>query len=714
MKLEVGKYYTFGGKGSYIVGPMVVNPYDRSVLKCASTGESFYKETGNSYYGHNTLVEEVILPETAPMSVPARLGMALMDLDTNGVWYVNYTRRFNGFDVRGYESSTSSSYRGFVRLPALDVCVEVPKSQYARVGNNLVSGVTTYFTTSQGAYPTHVSIGYSGTDTLTGRTKCFQPEEVVQWFEDHPFKAVDVGDLNLQGKFITMEAETFPDSKVENTLSNGGLWVRYRVDGAYWFFWNFRENDSRSVYVHGITRGWVLKAHDELLFNDPVADEFPCDAVTPSYDVSALVGALMKVIPDDELRIKFRLRAMLTGFRQATQNRSNLALYLNQKQRETQRIQSLRPGRAIRALLPEATDALIEKMVDCFRKNFPTAEYAIKRGFEAENFKHMYAHTMVNMQNPRTTSSRKSLGNSCMRHAENFRRLPHHPAEAYASGEFEAIWTENSDGRIASRLVVWHPPEGHRLHGKPQCGPVYGTCEYSIDLLEEAAVAMGADLYEEATWAGAKWQKLPYDGGVIAPYSDHEQSVEDCGTYLKLGGDCDYEAHTYSGVLGARENSYMDCDECGVNIDTDYDEYYHTDHHGCICQSCHDRLYFYCEDYEEDRPRDEMCEVYRTGPWRGGQRRFVCEAARDENYTFCVDDEQYWDNDDVTILANGDAISPSGRASGDYAECSVTEEWYPVEDMYPLVNGGYVAKENFDETTQALNDQGEVYEREAA
>jgi hypothetical protein len=34
--------------------------------------------------------------------------------------------------------------------------------------------------------------------------------------------------------------------------------------------------------------------------------------------------------------------------------------------------------------------------------------------------------------------------------------------------------------------------------------------------------------------------------------------------------------------------------------------------------------------------------------------------------------------------------------------------------VYPLVSGGYVSKENFDETTHALNDLGEVYEREAA
>jgi hypothetical protein len=179
-----------------------------------------------------------------------------------------------------------------------------------------------------------------------------------------------------------------------------------------------------------------------------------------------------------------------------------------------------------------------------------------------------------------------------------------------------------------------------------------------------------------------------------------------------VGGDCDYEAHDYSGVLGSKGDDGFDCDECGSYIDPDCDSYYHTDR-GCLCHSCNDRYYFYCEDYEEDRPRDEMCEVYTSTRWGSG-RRFVCEEARDENYHLCVDNDEYWHDIDVTFLANGDAISPVGRDSGDYETCTVDYEWYPVTEMYPLVEGGYIAKVNFDETTYARNDLGEVYEREAA
>jgi hypothetical protein len=402
-------------------------------------------------------------------------------------------------------------------------------------------------------------------------------------------------------------------------------------------------------------------------------------------------------------------RAIWHRAKMASNTRGNIALYLNESQLESGKIQSLRPGRALRVLIPGISDADLEKLVDAFRKDFPVGDYSLKRGFAAEDFKHMYGHAYATMQNPRTTSARKSLANSCMRH--DFSNLPHHPAEAYASGEFEALWSETPEGRIASRLVVWHPPEGHKLHGKPQCGPVYGTCEYSIDLLQDAAVAMGATLYDAATWQGAKWQKLPHNGGVIAPYSDHEQCLEDCGNHLLLGGDCDFEASDYSGVLGASGES---CYECGDRIDTEYDSYEMIEG-GCYCEHCRDRYFFWCNDNEEYYRHSsyDSYTVHRVSYWGSADSYTVCEIALD-SYTLCVDDDEYWLTDDVTFLANGDAISPNGKKSGDYASDYDTDEWYPVEDMYPLKGGGYIAKDNFNETTHAISDDGEVYEREAA
>lgn len=716
MKLEVGKYYTFGGKGSYIVGPMEVDRYRDDVLRCGASGENFYKDTGRASYGNTTLVEEFTLPETVPMNAAPKLGMAVLDTTTRGIFFINYINRWDGYDVRGYECSTSSDYRRFVRVPSLDLTTTEASGKYARVGDELFRDIRTNIISygESPSYPTHVKLSLVGTQVPGGASKHFSLADVVEWFAESPFPSVIPVNLTLKGNYVTMEKEAFPDATVENTLANGGLWLRISADGTYWTFYNFKENETRSVYVYGESLGWKFKTQESVSFNDPVLDEFSLvdDPIDPYYDMNDVARTLWILIPDSDLANRFKTRCMLTHFRQSTQNRNNLALYLNQKQKDAKRIQSLRPGRAIRALLPEVTDALIEQMVDAFRKNFPTNEYAVKRGFAAEDFKHMYAHPMMAMQNPRTTDSRKSLGNSCMRHADNFKSLPHHPAEAYASGEFEAIWSENTDGRIASRLVVWHPPQGHRLHGKPQCGPVYGTCEYSIDLLEDVARDMGAQLYDGATWGGAKWQKLPYHDGVIAPYSDHEQSIEDCGDYLKVGGDCDYEASNYGGVLGGSDRNGFDCDECGTYIDPDCDDYFHTDR-GCICYSCRDRSYFYCEDYEEDHPRDEMCTVYRSSRW-GRDTRYVCEAARDENYVLCIDNDEYWHIDDATQLANEDWISPEGKSSGDYAECVSDDNWYPVTEMYPLVKGGYVARDNFDETTHALNDLGEVYEREAA
>lgn len=450
---------------------------------------------------------------------------------------------------------------------------------------------------------------------------------------------------------------------------------------------------------------WELFYTDELPFSLPLDPELCYESVRNWYTEGSnnLHDWLYK-----EVGPEVRFKAILLRAKMATNTRGNIALYLNDSQVRSGKIQSLRPGRALRVLIPDIKDAELEKLVDKFRANFPAGDYVIKRGFEAENFVHMYSHAQAPMQNPATTTGRKSLSNSCMRH--DFSHLPHHPCEAYASGEFEAFWTEDPNGRIASRLVVWHPPADHHLHGKPQCGPVYGTCEYSIDLLQNLAKDMGADLYTQASWSGAKWKKFLHNGGVIAPYCDHEQSLEDIGDWLLLGGDCDYEADDYSGVLGARGFS---CDECGDHIDEEYDSYEHIDG-VCVCEHCRDRYFFYCEEHDRYYRESETASyrVYVDSGW-GAESRTVCEDAL-SNYILCEDDEEYWHESDVTMLANGEAISPRGVRSGDYAACEGSGEWYSTEDMYPLRGGGYIAKENYDDTTHAIDENGVVYEREAA
>lgn len=395
----------------------------------------------------------------------------------------------------------------------------------------------------------------------------------------------------------------------------------------------------------------------------------------------------------------------------ASNTRGNIALYLNEKQMESQKIQSLRPGRALRVLLPKITDAELEKLVDKFRKDFPMGDYTVHRSFEAEAFKKAYSGAITAMQNPSTTYARKSLANSCMRH--DFSHLKHHPAEAYASGEFEMLWTETPDGKIGSRMVVWHPPAGHRKHGTIQCGPVYGTCEYSMDLLQELMVKEGAALFNDATWCGAKLSKLHKSSNeVFVPYIDNEQGLlvhDDC---LEITDedpdDCECSARNtcgYSYISTAR----CSCDRCGDRMDED--DSYHTPD-GLVCEYCYSDYYFTCEEYDEVYHNDEATTVYSMRSW-GVESRTVCCAARDEFYVYCADGE-YWHQDDVLALADGTYLG--GNAHAEAAECMMTNEYYLLDDLIPTVGGDYVSKDYYNNHKGefTMNADGELEQLEEA
>lgn len=402
--------------------------------------------------------------------------------------------------------------------------------------------------------------------------------------------------------------------------------------------------------------------------------------------------------------------ALLSRTRAASNTRGNVALYLNSNQMKAGKIQSLRPGRAFRALCPDIKDADLEKLVDKFRKDFPSGDYTLKRGFAAEDFKRAYSGTIAPMQNPLTTYARKSLANSCMRHSFSF---PTHPAEAYASGEFEMLWSETESGQIASRMVVWHPPVGHRLHGKPQCGPVYGTCEYSMDLLVNAIKDVGGDLHEDSTWEGAKLARLPAGNNyVYLPYMDKNQGLMDRGDYLEATDedldDCDIQGNNTGGTsyIGSA-GEYCSCSNCGDR--THEGDLYGTPD-GDMCEQCYSESYFTCEEYDEVYHVDEVNTAYRMTSW-GRSEVYVCEDALSARYTECTDG-RYWHNDDILELADGTYLG--GGQHHEAGECDFTNEYYLWDELMETWDGRYMSRSYFDshEEEYKLNDDGIVVEYE--
>ena len=114
---------------------------------------------------------------------------------------------------------------------------------------------------------------------------------------------------------------------------------------------------------------------------------------------------------------------------------------------------------------------------------------------------------------------RKSSASSCMRY--DFDHLPVHPVTAYASGDFQMLWTEDSDGKIASRCVVRVMPDG-QYRG----GPIYGVSEQAIDMLEHHIKSTPNGEYgADDAWVGARLLRQPTQDdpdAFYAPYLDPE------------------------------------------------------------------------------------------------------------------------------------------------------------------------------------------------
>lgn len=364
-------------------------------------------------------------------------------------------------------------------------------------------------------------------------------------------------------------------------------------------------------------------------------------------------------------------------------------------------------GRAFRAMFPDLHDSVIEKFADKYRELYPVNDYVLKVGSDAADFKKAYAGVQVACQNPYTTSSRKSLANSCMRY--DFDNLPCHPTETYASGDFRIYWTETAKGLVGSRCVVHIPSDG-----KPQAGPIYGVCEHSINLIENALKEADADLYGSSCWEGAKLVHKPHKGGVIGPYIDgNYQNLREsnCGEFLIIcdGGRNTYEASNYSGILG--NSDYVYCTEC----DADVDDVFHDNDGNCLCESCYNENWRYCDEYNGTMPAEGGAFAYYSTSSRGGWfSQWVCEEALTEYYTYCEDEGEWFRNEFVVENADGNYVSHRAINEGTYGINAEDELAYPMDQLSEDKDGRLVTITWLEENGYQLNEAGEYEQKEAA
>jgi len=340
---------------------------------------------------------------------------------------------------------------------------------------------------------------------------------------------------------------------------------------------------------------------------------------------------------------------------------------------------AMKVGRAFKSMFPNFSDAQIEILGDSFRAEMVTQTLTLKSGKSRADFEKAYGGALGRNENPDTGHYRKFLGNSCLRPSylysdDNHHKdtLPHHPCQAYASGDFTIYWVEQEDGNVCGRCVVLTTTEG-----EPKAGPLYGLSEHAMNVMGKAIEATNADknwdIFRHDGWSGAKMLNIPYvNGGYVAPYLDVEPTrlTELDSDYLAIDPRGGINAGSYRGVL---EGEDYCCDDCGDSMHED--DQYHSECTGTsMCESCYNSSHSMCEVDNCYYHNDNMTVVWRTTRW--GTGNFMVWDNNLDGYAVHCTDGEYWRDEDATYCEfEHEYISPNNI--DDYFTSDWDGELYP-------------------------------------
>lgn len=386
----------------------------------------------------------------------------------------------------------------------------------------------------------------------------------------------------------------------------------------------------------------------------------------------------------------------------------HISIFESVEKMKQNRKTSMKPGRAIRKIFPEIDDATLEKVVDRFREDFPNHNYEVVVSKEKEDFELAYNGRMAAYQNIYTTRKRKSLANSCMRGggAKDWKHLECHPGATYASGDFTIIYArvKNNEGEylIGGRCVV------ATCFNPPRYAPLYGVDEASMDAMQVALDKMGAVDGEDYGWAGAKMLRVPHRGSdedFVLPYLDVGPCTVDSSNFT-ICDSGDLDCTDYSGVISTRSNF---CCHCGDHVHPD-DAMHDPDNGEPWCSDCFHDHYFYCDHYGEYHHIDTENTVFylRRGYTQSLQ---VCDTALEcGEYIYCEDIDEWWKEEDVVRLHNGEYTSIP-YANDNCSTCYITGDMAYTSDMILVKNENGDEVYVIEETLEGNDDYEEVSDK---
>lgn len=434
-------------------------------------------------------------------------------------------------------------------------------------------------------------------------------------------------------------------------------WTKYKLDGML----------SSRIFNHNDHRDRKLAS-----FLSEIIDQFVDEDL--GYSHSDLYNRYW---------LDFYFALSLYRPRRSKKFHGKITVYKDHQSYNDDKQTALRPGRAFSMLFPYLDAAQIGIIVDSYRTRFSPRQFELHTSTQLEDFVWAYKHDHCKYEDPSTSMERKSLATSCMR-GDGFNHLDHHPAEFYASGDFMIVWLTTPDGYIGGRCVVRLPYikySTYKYNGVLQypfdyevmphiAAPVYGTCDTSINMIEEYLDSIGADRScHGGGWIGAKLLALTNGNDrYYGAYIDLEpRMLSRVGDYLIIDRDGDLSAEDTGGMVGNYHEYY--CSSCDEGLD-EYDQYYSDELGETFCEHCYHDRHTHCECCDESYLNDNIHDASRMVTWtetndkgnrivRTSRRDVtVCEHCLTEEYRYCEEEDEYWDNDDVIYIEDEDICVP--------------------------------------------------------
>jgi hypothetical protein len=122
------------------------------------------------------------------------------------------------------------------------------------------------------------------------------------------------------------------------------------------------------------------------------------------------------------------------------------------------------------------------------------------------------------------------------------------------------------------------------------------------------------------------------------------------------------------------------CDHCGQAYGEGETEVFRTDYEGDVCQECYENEFSTCDYTGRIVLSDTLIKAYRRGRDYRTVTLYVCEQAIEEDFRITTR-EQYWHENDVYMLHNGEYVSPDDVENGHYSTCDCCGELFHSDDV---------------------------------